>query len=62
MHFVVFKYFISSYLSQKDIHSLVATYEKDLCKAVISSYIQALAVLQAQQVAYIPTGPRSTLL
>jgi fatty acid synthase subunit alpha len=58
----VFKHFTLSYLSEKDVHSLVAQYDKDVRKAVLSSYIQALAVLQSQKVTDIPTGPQSALL
>jgi fatty acid synthase subunit alpha len=41
----VFKYFTSSYLSVKDVHTLVAAYDIEVRKTVLFSYFQALALL-----------------
>jgi fatty acid synthase subunit alpha len=57
----VFKYFTSSYLSVKDVHSLTATYNPEVRKVVLSSYFQALALLQDQAVVNIPKQPASAL-
>jgi fatty acid synthase subunit alpha len=56
------KYFTSSYLSTKDIHSLTATFGTEVRKVVLSSYFHAVAALQARNVPGIPTNPESALL
>ena len=46
----VFKYFTSTYLSTKDIHSLTSTFDTNTRKTVLSVYILAVATLKARQV------------
>ncbi|KAF7312560.1 Fatty acid synthase subunit alpha [Mycena indigotica] len=59
----VFKHFSSTYLTKKDIHSLAASYDTEVRKAVLSSYILALATLRASSSAdQIPSAPKSALL
>lgn len=58
----VLKHFTSSYLSIKDVHTLTSAFDTDVRKAVLSAYFQAVAALQAQNVADIPIGPASALL
>jgi fatty acid synthase subunit alpha, fungi type len=60
--FSVFKHFTSTYLSVKDVHSLTASYDIEVRKAVLISYFQAFAVLQEQGVTDIPQQPNSALL
>ncbi|KAF8071859.1 fatty acid synthase [Lyophyllum atratum] len=56
------KHFTSSYLASKDVHSLTSAFDTEVRKAVLSAYFQAVAALQSQNVADIPTGPVSALL
>ena len=43
----VFKYFTSTYLATKDIHSLTSTFDTDTCKTVLSAYFLTVAALKA---------------
>lgn len=56
------KYFSSSYLSVKDIHSLAASFDTDVRKTVLSSYFQALVALEIRNIPDIPRPPQSALL
>ncbi|KAF7374647.1 Fatty acid synthase subunit alpha [Mycena sanguinolenta] len=58
----VFKYFTSTYLHTKEIHSLVASYDTEVRKTVLTSYFLALAALRENKVDAIPSGPHSALL
>ncbi|KAJ7745730.1 fatty acid synthase [Mycena metata] len=58
----VFKHFTSSYLHTKDIHSLAASYDTEVRKAVLTSYFLALAALRENNVAGVPTIPNPALL
>ncbi|KAJ7769033.1 fatty acid synthase, partial [Mycena olivaceomarginata] len=58
----VFKYFTSAYLHTKEIHCLVASYDTEVRKTVLSSYFLALAALRENKVDDIPSGPHSALL
>ncbi|KAF5382044.1 hypothetical protein D9615_004428 [Tricholomella constricta] len=58
----VFKYFTSSYLASKDVHTLTSAFDTEVRKAVLSAYFRALSALQTQNVADIPAGPQSALL
>lgn len=56
------KHFTTSYISTKDIHSLTSSFDTEVRKVVLSSYFQATAALQAQNVSDVPTSPQSALL
>jgi fatty acid synthase subunit beta len=58
----VFKHFTSTYLHTKDIHSLAASYDTEVRKAVLSSYFLALATLRENKVDEVPSGPHPALL
>lgn len=58
----VFAHFISTYLTEKDVHSVAATCDTDVRKTVLSSYFQALAALEDSKVNVISTTPSSALL
>ncbi|KAJ7762020.1 fatty acid synthase [Mycena maculata] len=58
----VFKHFTSTYLLTKDIHSLAASYDTEVRKAVLTSYFLALATLRESKVADLPSGPHPALL
>uniref|UniRef100_A0A0W0EUQ4 Putative fatty acid synthase n=1 Tax=Moniliophthora roreri TaxID=221103 RepID=A0A0W0EUQ4_MONRR len=58
----VFKFFTTTYLSQKDIHSLASTFDTEVRKVVLSSYFLALSALRTHNVEDIPSGPQSALL
>ena len=55
-------HFTSSYTSTKDIHNLTATFGTETRKTILSAYFEAIATLQAQGVAEIPSGPEPALL
>ncbi|KAJ3871415.1 hypothetical protein F5051DRAFT_288652, partial [Lentinula edodes] len=57
----VFKFFTSTYLYSKDIHSLASNYDTEVRKAVLTSYFSAFSVLSEQKAADIPRGPQSAL-
>ncbi|KAJ3916064.1 fatty acid synthase [Lentinula edodes] len=57
----VFKFFTSTYLYNKDIHSLASNYDTEVRKAVLTSYFSAFSVLSEQKAADIPRGPQSAL-
>ena len=46
----MFKYFTSTYLAKKDIHSLTCTFDTDTCKTVLSVYFLAVATLKAREI------------
>ena len=46
----VFKYFASTYLATKDIHSLTSIFDTDTRKTVLSAYFLAVAALKAQEI------------
>ena len=46
----VFKYFASTYLATKDIHSLTSIFDTDTRKTVLSAYLLAVATLKAREV------------
>ena len=57
------KYFTSTYLTTKDIHSLTSTFDTDTRKTVLSAYFLSIAALKAQDIdASIPKQPGSALL
>jgi fatty acid synthase subunit alpha, fungi type len=59
----VLKYFTSTYLTTKDIHSLTSTFDIDTRKTVLSAYFLSIAALKAQDIdASIPKQPESVLL
>ncbi|KAG5638483.1 hypothetical protein H0H81_012415 [Sphagnurus paluster] len=58
----VLKFFTSSYLSTKDVHTLSSGFDTGVRKTVLSAYFQAIAALQSQNVTDIPTCPESALL
>lgn len=58
----VFKHFTSTYLTTKDVHSLVSGFDTDVRRVVLTSYFQALAALQALSVTTVSGGPESALL
>jgi len=51
-----------SYPSAKDIHSLVASYDTDIRKTVLSLYFKALTTLENRDVPDIPRSPSPALL
>lgn len=57
-----FRTFTNTYTEKRDIHSLVATFDTDSRKTVLTSYYKALASLESLNVSDIPRGPRSALL
>ncbi|RPD59601.1 fatty acid synthase [Lentinus tigrinus ALCF2SS1-6] len=56
------KYFTASYLTSQDIHVIVAAFDTEVRKTVLTSYYQALAALEAKSVSDIPRAPASALL
>ncbi|KAJ7067175.1 fatty acid synthase [Mycena amicta] len=59
----VFNHFSSTYLHTKDIHSLAASYDTEVRKAVLSAYFRAICALRASSVAdQVPPVPKSALL
>ncbi|KAJ7082279.1 hypothetical protein B0H15DRAFT_803366 [Mycena belliarum] len=59
----VFKHFATVYLPTKDIHSLAASYDIEVRKAVLASYFLALAALRESKVAAdLPSVPHPALL
>ena len=46
----MFKYFTSTYLATKDIHSLTSTFNTNTCKTVLSAYFLTVAALKAQEI------------
>ncbi|KAJ7077160.1 fatty acid synthase [Mycena belliarum] len=59
----VFKHFTTAYLHTKDIHSLAASYDVEVRKAVLASYFLALAALrESKVVADLPSLPHPALL
>ena len=58
----VYKHFVSTHLSAKDVHSLTSSYDTESRHTVLSSYFQAFAALEEQNVSDIPSSPPSALL
>ncbi|THV07258.1 fatty acid synthase [Dendrothele bispora CBS 962.96] len=58
----IFKHFTSTFLSQKNVHSLAASFDVEVRKAVLTAYYRALAYLRERRVEDIPNGPQSALL
>ena len=56
------KYFTSSYLTTQDIHVIVASFDTEVRKTVLSAYFKAVAALEAKNVEKIPRAPSSALL
>jgi N-terminal domain in fatty acid synthase subunit beta len=52
-------YFTATYLTERDVHSVVATCNADVHQSVLSSYFLALAALKDAKVADISHGPAS---
>ena len=46
----VFKYFTSTYLATKDIHSLTSTFDTDTRKIVLSAYFLAVSALKTREI------------
>ena len=46
----VFKYFTSTYLATKDVHSLTSTFDTDTRKTVLSAYFLAVAALKSREI------------
>ena len=46
----MFKYFSSTFLARKDIHSLTSTFDTDTRKIVLSAYFFAVAALKAREI------------
>jgi fatty acid synthase subunit alpha len=46
----VFKYFTSTYLATKDIHSLTSTFDTDTRKIILSAYFLAVATLKTREI------------
>jgi fatty acid synthase subunit alpha, fungi type len=57
-----FCHFFSTYLSNKDVHTLTPDYDPDTRQSVITSFSAALAALQSQKVQNVPASPPSALL
>lgn len=57
----VFKFFTSTYLSEKDIYTLTSAFDTETRKTVLSSYYQAVASLTERNINF-PTQPNSALL
>ncbi|PCH42040.1 fatty acid synthase [Wolfiporia cocos MD-104 SS10] len=53
--------FTSSYLSQQDVHNVAAAFDTDVRKTVLANYFQAVAALEARDVANIPRAPSPAL-
>ncbi|KAH9950013.1 fatty acid synthase [Amylocystis lapponica] len=51
------QHFTTSYLTHNDIHTLAAAFDPDARNAVLTAYFQALAALEAKNVAGIPLPP-----
>ncbi|KAK7057294.1 acyl transferase/acyl hydrolase/lysophospholipase [Favolaschia claudopus] len=57
----VFNYFTSTYLHTQEVHCVVASFDTEVRKTVLSSYFLALAVLRENNVE-VSSGPKSALL
>ncbi|EGN98830.1 hypothetical protein SERLA73DRAFT_168429 [Serpula lacrymans var. lacrymans S7.3] len=60
--FNVLSHFVSTYLTEKDVHSFVLSFDTEVQQTVLSSYYLARATLEAQGVSDIPSAPPSALL
>ena len=56
------RHFTASHLSSQDIHVIVAAFDTEVRKTVLTAYFQALAALKAKKVSSIPRAPSSALL
>ena len=57
------KYFTSTYLAARDIHSLASTFDAETRRVVFSAYFRSLATLKGREIdASIPEQPGSALL
>ncbi|KAH9945014.1 fatty acid synthase [Epithele typhae] len=56
------KYFTSTYLSTQDVHVIVAAFDTEVRKTVLSAYFKSIAALEAKKVQGIPRAPTSALL
>jgi fatty acid synthase subunit alpha, fungi type len=57
----VTQHFVSTYLTDQDVHSLVSKYDTNSRSAVLCSYFQAIFALERQHVADIPHAPTPAL-
>ena len=57
----VTQHFVSTYLTDQDVHSLISQYDANSRSAVLCSYFQAIFVLERQHVADIPHAPTPAL-
>ncbi|CAE6460687.1 unnamed protein product [Rhizoctonia solani] len=55
-------HFTSTFLSKRDIHSIVATFDADVRKSVLTSYFLAISALEAHVPDHVPRQPQSALL
>ncbi|KNZ81816.1 Fatty acid synthase subunit alpha [Termitomyces sp. J132] len=58
----VLKFFTTSYLTTKDVHTLASSFDTEVRKTVLAAYFKAIAALQSKNVANLPVGPTSALL
>jgi len=59
----VFRHFTSTYLTSKDVHSLVVSYDTTVRKDVLTAYFSALATLEFHvELSEVPRPPPSALL
>ena len=56
-----FKHFTEAHLASQDVHTLTSTFDLDVRRTVISSYFEALAMLESSGIADIPRQPPSAL-
>ncbi|CAE6423597.1 unnamed protein product [Rhizoctonia solani] len=55
-------YFTSTFLSKRDIYSIVASFDADIRKSVLTSYFLAISALEAHAPDHVPRQPHSALL
>lgn len=55
-------HFTTAFLSKRDIHTLTATFDADVRKAVLTSYFLAVSALEAHVPGQVPRAPQSALL
>lgn len=58
----VLKFFTTSYLAAKDVHTLTSAFDTGVRKTVLAAYFKSIAALQSKNVADVPAGPVSALL
>ncbi|QRW18188.1 fatty acid synthase subunit beta [Rhizoctonia solani] len=54
-------HFTSTFLSERDIHSIAATFDPDVRKSVLTSYFLAINALEVHDPRHVPRQPRSAL-